>query len=434
MVLAFGSKPSEAAATRSISTQAPEAPVEKPAAAPASRIVQFTYSASLHQTLTTRLAAIAQKVEFGRLRASKLKVVLGGLVRDAEHGLPNSFRAIESIVRPFADHRIVVVEGDSADKTKTLLAEWSKNDTQRRIAIYRDEGSKRSYAGPDNTGLERMYRMARVRNALRQEIVNASESFKPDLVILWDLDLGRSCLEPLDVDMVHASLGRPEVINGKVDLACSQSLRRYAGNAELGYHDTFAMRFPGQENVSGRLRPEEYNPTMHDFPDIPKTVMQGDNLRPVLSCFGGIALYKPAALRMCEYEADVPDCEHVTFHACMREKGMRGIFIDPLMTIRYDSVNIEGSTGECLMCPSKEHVLDTPLDQRWGKWDWGGRPLPAEELQCKLDPCGDPTTDIATNRVPCYVKGMPARKCVCIQLPEGTEVTGEKNGCKCPPV
>merc|ERR1712032_999520 len=141
---------------------------------------------------------------------------------------------------------------------------------------------------------------------------------------------------------------------------------------------------------------------MHDYPDIPKKAMQGDKLRPVLSCFGGVAIYKPRAMRVCEYEVDVRDCEHVTFNECLRKKDMTGIFIDPLMVTRYDSINAEGASGECIMCPTKARVLATPLNQRWPQWDWGGSPLPAkEELQCKMEGCGDPKTKNANNRVPC---------------------------------
>jgi len=197
---------------------------------------------------------------------------------------------------------------------------------------------------------------------------------------------------------------------------------------DLGYHDTFAMRFPGHENVSGINRPEEYNPTMHDYPDIPKYAMQGDELRPVLSCFGGVALYKPEAMKVCEYEEDVKDCEHVTFHGCMREKGMDGIFIDPLMVTRYDSVNLEGARGKCMMCPTKSYVLETPLGQRWPQWDWGGDPLPAEEKQCKMDGCGDPKTSEPNDRVPCFVKGYAARSCACADLAQKRQI---KDGCEC---
>merc|ERR1712039_1163309 len=116
------------------------------------------------------------------------------------------------------------------------------------------------------------------------------------------------------------------------------------------------------------------------------------------------------ALRLCDYDESGLDSEHVSFHKCVREKGMQGIYIDPLMVIRGDSAHGMNALTACQMCPSKDRVLETPLLQRWGQWDWGANP----GLGCDLEKCGGDATADPSEQVPCQVKGQAATRCTCV--------------------
>lgn len=283
----------------------------------------------------------------------------------------------------------------------------------------------------------RMARMASMRNKLRDAMLNVTAwcndtdglgcpAFEPDIVIVLDLDLGLSCIEPVDVDMVHAVIGRPEYMDGKIDMVCAQGLRRHPELGTLGFYDTFPLRHPEHESVSGVARPVNLDPATQSNPNINQEIFQGTPLRKVHSCFGGLAIYRPAALKECDYDEDGFDSEHVSFHKCMRAKGMTGIYLDPLMVTRGDSAHGPDSLAMCRICPTKEQVLETPLKERWGQWDWGANP----GRGCDLTGCGAENDEDPNNRVPCSVKGQPATRCTCVNLMDGGETD---EGCDCLP-
>ena len=57
----------------------------------------------------------------------------------------------------------------------------------------------------------------------------------------------------------------------------------------------------------------------------------------VLSCFGGVGVYKAAFLDGCRYEESVDSCEHVGLHACMRRRNGARLWIAPKMLAGYST-------------------------------------------------------------------------------------------------
>lgn len=54
---------------------------------------------------------------------------------------------------------------------------------------------------------------------------------------------------------------------------------------------------------------------------------------PVHSCFGGFGIYRTPAILACQYDGS--DCEHVTLHRNMRDRGFGQIFLNPSQITYY---------------------------------------------------------------------------------------------------
>lgn len=57
---------------------------------------------------------------------------------------------------------------------------------------------------------------------------------------------------------------------------------------------------------------------------------------PVISAFGGFAIYRADALGICRYSSPAGDCEHVSFHKCLYTQHPGRLWIDTRMSIRWD--------------------------------------------------------------------------------------------------
>merc|ERR1711920_427181 len=118
------------------------------------------------------------------------------------------------------------------------------------------------------------------------------------------------------MDMVVGAIGRPEFLDGRADVMCSQNVRRFWG--KLGYHDTFPTRMERHRSVSGKdkikLGHGDADPLYDEGHDIRQHVYEGTELIEFVSCFGGLALYNPIAFQLCEYDESGSDSEHVLFH------------------------------------------------------------------------------------------------------------------------
>lgn len=60
---------------------------------------------------------------------------------------------------------------------------------------------------------------------------------------------------------------------------------------------------------------------------------RGEPLVPVWSCFGGLGIYRTECLSAASYEGS--DCEHVTLHRMLRERGYDRLFLNPSQIVLY---------------------------------------------------------------------------------------------------
>src|SRR6476660_10319951 len=116
-------------------------------------------------------------------------IVIAALARDCEDSLRNNIPLIEELRNHFSWSAVVVVENDSVDGTKSLLAEWKANFKDVTI-ISNDFGTKTIPNKKDVevdpwTSFGRIEKMARYRNLYLEHI---SQIVHPiDLVVIIDI-------------------------------------------------------------------------------------------------------------------------------------------------------------------------------------------------------------------------------------------------------
>lgn len=285
----------------------------------------------------------------GKQEMAKHKIVIVGITRDNIKDIPIMIKHIEYIGSLFADYRVILFENDSIDGTKMILNEWKSVNSKVNI-ISKDYGNKKR---PGHAF------MAEARNNYL-EALEAQEYDGFDLVMMLDMDFSYG----IDIRAIADSFSKID----QWDAVCSNGVK-----SEGRMFDSFAFRseeFPwapekwqeicsqndlnnewsavcreGEahsrgvivDNLVFRMGWQERNRLYWLLikPQIQKIFSINDDLVPVLSCFGGMAFYKRDFIKDCRYKSVRNDCEHVTFHQCLREKHEGKIFLNPAQVMRY---------------------------------------------------------------------------------------------------
>ena len=230
-------------------------------------------------------------------------VVFCGTARNVSNYIKSVLNHIETCGKLFKQFHVVIYENNSSDNTVRILEAEKKSNYKY---IYESTNETR-----------RTVRLANGRNKILKEVL----ALNPDYFVMLDLD---------DIN----SSGRfvqsiKSCFNVKEDWAA------LTGNQHGHYYDIWALRMKGimEEDCwkkADSLRGIARNQYIDHFKSM---TISGDDLLPVDSAFGGIALYKTSALQNCLYEGAYPDgseiCEHVLFHAAIRQGG-GNIYINPL--------------------------------------------------------------------------------------------------------
>jgi hypothetical protein len=259
-----------------------------------------------------------------------MRLLIAGLIRDGADSLHPILVSMTRLGAHFADFKIVILENDSSDDTALALQKLSQefpHMTYQSLSL----NTSGDRVGKGTKMRDRVRRMAHARNLLLKLIGDTMVPLQPDVVAVVDMDLGSASLVPFELDMALVTLGREELSDG-FDLVCANSLRRYANYHEVGHHDVFALRDDAHLTMDRHWAIEFDNPHA-----IARNLFKQFELIPVRSCFGGLALYNPAAFCGCEYDEELDDCEHVSFHRCMTCRNMTRMFVDPLLVTRYES-------------------------------------------------------------------------------------------------
>lgn len=239
----------------------------------------------------------------GRRLMRRSRAVIGVLARDVSQHLPATIANIERAAAMFGDCRVVVFENDSCDDTREQLCSWRDRDS-RVILLTQDLGKPKWGSIRDR---RRTADLAWYRTQVQAHIANHCADF--DYVLLVDADL-----QGWSLDGLANTFGQQDW-----DVVGANGLCLWHGRPL--FIDTWAMR-------------TLHHPAHHDSKHVNLAVLpRGMPMQPVRSCFGGLAAYAMPAFLAGRY--DGADCEHVTFHASLREAGHGRIFLNPSMIVLY---------------------------------------------------------------------------------------------------
>lgn len=267
------------------------------------------------------------KVKTGYRRMKNCRVVICSIVRDCEANLKKNIPVIEELMTCFDEAHVVVWENDSVDGTNELLGKWSQNNPNVHI-ISEDLGL---VTLPQDSGQvirwfsrHRIDLMASYRNKYLDFIEQADWTF--DYVITVDLDLARIYL-----DGIANSFG--QVV--KWDVIASNG-KAFSLTGTI-YYDTYAYVHIGE------ILPKTLA-TIYTDQILLSGLKVGTPLIPVVSGFGGLAIYTAEAIRGVRYQSAPNDdpqvevsVEHVALHKAIRDNGYNLIFINPSQVVLYDT-------------------------------------------------------------------------------------------------
>ena len=250
-----------------------------------------------------------ERVERGFQVMKESTLVICGLARDVMHSLPVVMKKLDLLGSKFNDYKVVVIENDSNDGSLELLRHWEKINP-KVVLISEKLGTPKWNSIPDP---ERMKQMASCRNRYLDHI--RSMDFKFDYLLVFDLDisLGFSydglahTFSHVDWDVVGS--------NGILVPPFGNPIPNPI------FYDAFAFR----AKSLGELTTEEINALYFE---------RGEEMIPVESCFGGLAIYKQEAI-MSEASYGGEDCEHVVFHRNLATLGFDRQFLNPSQIVLY---------------------------------------------------------------------------------------------------
>lgn len=234
--------------------------------------------------------------------ASKLNILICGVVRDAGEILERNIKCIEHIRSYFNRSYVFIYENDSKDFSKNILEKYSKDGYS---IVFKSEtrGTKKLA----DKSLERRANMAYARNQYLEYAKTKAKYTKVDYVLVLDLDL-----------YGYSYLGLLNSLSKIDDKSCigSNSII-YQGNQRL-YYDTWAYK------DYSNLTEEQKNLMVFN---------RGEPLQRVHSCFGGMMLY-PASILKHDIKYTEKNCDHITLHEQLVEKGYK-IFLNPSQITLY---------------------------------------------------------------------------------------------------
>ena len=208
----------------------------------------------------------------------------------------------------FRSSKIIIYENDSTDKTLDILTIW-KNDNLIELITEKDVKGIRTE------------RLAYARNLLYKEAMK--NNF--DLLVVFDLD---NVIDNLTPESIISCFNK-ELINDWAMIGANQT-----GN----YYDMFALRTFDDWMPFDFLKCRDIDKKPFDYclNNRYKNIPINEKPIEVLSCFGGVAIYKRKYLDNCDYgkgfqmngDEKIEFCEHVNFNKGIINNGGK-IYINP---------------------------------------------------------------------------------------------------------
>jgi glycosyltransferase involved in cell wall biosynthesis len=243
------------------------------------------------------------RIDEGLLVAAKSSLVVCGLMRDIGDSIHRLRQFVEYLGAHFRSWKGVFYENDSVDGTAAKLLAWANDEP--RIMAWTEYRNLRRMA--PNRDPKRGDQMAEYRNMCHDYV--AKHMTNADYVLVVDTDLAAWSTQG-----ILSSLGTPDW-----DMMGANGLRKIRG--VWTQYDAWAWRDIGHPHQHHYL---EVNPRVFErsLPPVP-----------VLSCFGGMGLYRMPAFLSSRYAGG--DCEHVILHRGMAAAGFDKLFCNPGMMALY---------------------------------------------------------------------------------------------------
>jgi len=274
---------------------------------------------------------VAELVQRGRKRFANKRVIIAGMIRNAEHTIQQMHCLMKQSVHGAKDHRVIIFENDSTDKTFSIMRGICAADKRTICMNHLGVGLTQGDWGP--FGGQRFAKMAQFRNTLLGSVINTEYSTW-DAAIFVDMDLlDQAWLpewKPENGDELPYALGKPPYKFAKTK---AQGWNPSILPTVFGFEDTWDVVCAngvwngGHTYDTLALRTKDFPDTMHNhetqlWPGMldSRLVFRGAELIPVQSCFGGLSVYNISAMvqTACQYTGG--DCEHVTYHKCLRDR------------------------------------------------------------------------------------------------------------------
>ena len=294
-----------------------------------------------------------------------MRVVLGGIVRNIEPNILSTFKFLQSLKEEIPNLEVCLYENNSTDSTKERLEELNNLSFINILSenyiesFFVENFPARTYK---NEGC-RIHKIAFARNKLLK-MISEKDLSSEDFVILMDLDIHQAPNTKLISELLTKWSNNIHILfaNGV--------------NGNGHYYDAYEVRT--KEHPFGpEILGEHFWSHNHMANLQPKYDPNGP-LIPVLSAFGGLAIYRADVIKECSYSADVTDelhelysslpiidpnpqthingcslgcylkdskifyknnsgynypvaAEHVNFHLQIRKKGFTNMFICPFL-------------------------------------------------------------------------------------------------------
>lgn len=262
----------------------------------------------------------ADRLRLGRQFAADASVVFVGLARNCADHLAANLVRLESLASCFASWQLHIETNDNTDGTDQVLVDFA---AAHRQATFTSQRLGRQQYTTEFAG-RRTEALAEYRTACQHWVREHARTADYVVVIDWDAWGGWSH------DGVLAGLGWLHATTDAYGMASVSLLRHRApgGDSQWLQYDCWALRLNSAW--------DDYTAGVGGWKHVWLPPV-GSPPVPVVSAFGGFAIYDTHAYLRGEYDGS--DCEHVGFHRTAAEKTGHRLYLCPAMrtVMRWDS-------------------------------------------------------------------------------------------------